>query len=88
MSTLKLSDLQTGQEMDAEAMQAVQGGLNAVVNNPQASNQTLPGGLGPMFALNLPVSAPTTVLTEVNPVVNVDLDLANLVGSHQNQLAP
>ncbi|EIJ37052.1 hypothetical protein [Thiothrix nivea] len=84
MSTLILKDLAENVELDAAAMASVRGGLNAVINNSQQANQNVVGGFGPITAFNSPVSAPSTVLTEANPVTRVDLNTFNLVGSAQN----
>lgn len=88
MSNLNLNDLPTTETLDAEAMEAVQGGLNAVVYNSQQANQIVTGGLGPIQAVNAPVSAPVTNLVENNPETSVDMDVLNLIGSHQNLLRP
>jgi hypothetical protein len=37
--------------------------------------------MGPMVAVNAPVFAPVTIITEVSPTINVDLDIANMVGT-------
>lgn len=86
MSKLVLEDLMENRDMDAAAMASVRGGLNAVINNSQQANQTIAGGYGPITAFNSPVSAPSTVLTEANPVTHVNLNTTNLVGSHQNAI--
>ena len=91
MSALQITDLAVDKTLDEQAMAHVRGGLTANIANPQAGNQSLAmmggfGGFG-VFALNMPISAPTTILTEVNPVININLDLANLIGSAQNGLA-
>ena len=88
MSALQITDLAVDKTLDEQAMAHVRGGLTANIVNPQAGNQSLAmmGGFG-VFALNMPISAPTTILTEVNPVININLDLANLIGSAQNGLA-
>jgi hypothetical protein len=37
--------------------------------------------MGPMVAVNAPVFAPVTIITEVSPTINIDLDIANMVGT-------
>ncbi len=36
---------------------------------------------GPMAIVNAPAFAPVTVITEVSPTINIDLDVANRVGT-------
>lgn len=91
MSTLILKDLAENVELDASAMASVRGGLNAAIGNSQTANQGGLGGFGGMggfglVALNTPINVPTTVLTEVNPNIEINLGLSNLIGSAQNQL--
>lgn len=87
MKTLFIKDLAADTTLDNKAMAQVRGGLTANIANPQAGNQSLAmmGGFG-IFALNMPISAPTTVLTKVNPVINVNVDIATLIGAAQNGL--
>lgn len=84
MSHLIIEDLEHHQELDAAALAGVRGGLNAMINNSQQANQVVTGGFGPVFAFNNPVSAPSTILTEANPITIVDLKTINLINSAQN----
>lgn len=83
MSRLKIKDLTIDSTLDQSAMASLRGGLTANIANPQMGNQSLAGGFG-LFALNMPISIPTTILTEVNPSININLNFANLLGSAQN----
>ena len=86
MSHLIIEDLSTSTELDQAAMAAVRGGLNAVINNSQAANQVVTGGAGPVFAMNSPISAPSNVLTESNPVTMLNLNTVNLTNAAQNAI--
>jgi len=86
MSNLIIEDLTSSSELDQAAMAAVTGGLNAVINNSQQANQVVTGGLGPVFAINNPVSQPSTVLTESNPITSVNLTTINLTNAAQNAI--
>lgn len=91
MSTLIVEDLVESVELDAAAMTHVRGGLDANIQNPQLANQgtsSFLGGLGGfgVVAVNAPINLPTTVLTEVNPKININLGLNNLIGASQNQI--
>ena len=83
MSHLTIHDLDADATLDKQAMRRLRGGLTANIANPQMGNQNFAPGFG-LFALNLPISIPVTVLTEVNPVVNLNLDLNNLLGAAGN----
>ncbi len=87
MTTLIIKDLTANTELDHSAMAAVRGGLNAVINNSQIANQVVTGGNGPVFAINNPVSAPSTVLTESNPITMVDITNINFLNAYQNALS-
>ena len=84
--SMKMKDLTSVETMKSEEMHEVRGGLNAIIDNSQQANQTVVGGFGPITAVNSPVSAPSTVLTESNPYTAVNLNTTSLVGSHQNFL--
>lgn len=98
MTQLIIEDLTISQDLDRLALSRVRGGLNAAVGNAQYGNQGMGGygapggGYGGGFggyglvALNMPINAPTTILTEVNPDIDINLGLSNLLGSSQNQL--
>lgn len=96
MTALMIQDLSIDTTLDTASMAAVRGGLNAAVGNAQYGNQGLGGygasgayggfgGFGSV-ALNMPINVPTTILTEVNPKIDINLGLSNLLGSSQNQL--
>ncbi len=87
MTDMMIKDLEAAKALDAAEMSEVRGGLSAVVDNSQQANQHIVGGYGPIHAINAPVSAPSTVLTESNPYTVVNLNSTTLVGSHQNVLA-
>ncbi|HHJ19255.1 MAG TPA: hypothetical protein ENJ84_05445 [Gammaproteobacteria bacterium] len=89
MTSLMIKDLTTHTDLDLDhsAMASVRGGLTAVINNSQIANQVVTGGNGPVFAINSPVSAPSTVLTESNPFTMVNTDTINLLNSFQNAIA-
>ncbi len=87
MTTLHIQDLDRSATLDNRTMASVRGGLNAVIDNSQSANQVVVGGNGPVFAINSPVSAPSTVLTESNPFTSIDLTNINLIGSYQNALS-
>jgi len=84
MTKLIIEYLNTAADLDASSMSAVRGGLNAVINNSQAANQVVTGGAGPVFAMNNPISAPSNVLTENNPVTMLNLNTVNLANAAQN----
>lgn len=86
MTALMIEDFCSSATLDTVAMAAVNGGLNAVVNNSQQANQSIVSGYGPIFAVNHPVSAASTVLTETNPVTQVDLHQFNLINAFGNSL--
>lgn len=84
MSNLIIEDLVESTELDQHAMAAVRGGLTANINNSQMANQFVTGGDGPVFAINSPIFAPSSVLTENNPVTVVDMNFLNLMNAAQN----
>jgi len=84
MTKLIIEDLNTAADLDVSSMSAVRGGLNAVINNSQTANQVVTGGVGPVFAMNNPISAPSNVLTESNPFTSVNLNTVNLANAAQN----
>jgi len=86
MANIKINDLTADKTLDLAAMANVRGGLNAVINNSQQANQVVTGGLGPVFAINNPVSQPSTVLTENNPFTSVNLNNINLMNALQNSI--
>ena len=86
MTNLTIKDLTESATLDQHTLSSVRGGLNAVINNSQQANQNVVGGFGPITAFNSPVSAPSTVLTENNPIIRVDLSSFSLIGSHQNTI--
>ena len=86
MTQLTITDLNRNDALDHNAMSALKGGLTANINNSQSANQVVTGGAGPVFAVNSPVSAPSTVLTESNPVTLVNMTTANLMNAWQNAL--
>lgn len=86
MASIKINDLTADETLDLAAMAKVRGGLNAVINNSQQANQAVTGGLGPVFAINNPISQPSTVLTESNPFTSVDLTNINLMNAFQNAI--
>lgn len=87
MTALIIEDLTASTDLDNNAMAAVRGGLNAVINNSQIANQIVTGGNGSVFAMNNPVSTPSTVLTESNPMTMVDITNINFLNAYQNALA-
>ncbi|EIJ37049.1 hypothetical protein [Thiothrix nivea] len=86
MTNLTIKDLTESATLDQHTLSSVRGGLNAVLNNSQQANQNVAGSFGPIMAINSPVSAPSTVLTESNPVTIVDLTSISLISSHQNAI--
>ena len=86
MTNLTIKDLTQSATLDQHTLSSVRGGLNAVINNSQQANQNVAGSFGPIMAINNPVSAPSTVLTESNPVTIVDLTSISLISSHQNAI--
>jgi len=84
MTKLIINDLNTAAELDASTMSTVRGGLNAVIDNSQSANQVVAGGTGPTFAMNNPISAPSNVLTEANPVLALDVSTVNMLNALQN----
>lgn len=87
MTTLSIKDLASHTDLDQSAMASVRGGLTAVINNSQVANQVVTGGNGSVFAINSPVSAPSTILTESNPFTSVNSNTINLLNSFQNMIA-
>ena len=87
MTQLTITDLNRNDALDHNAMSELKGGLTANINNSQLANQVVTGGAGPVFATNSPVSAPSTVLTESNPVTLVNMTTANLMNAWQNALS-
>ena len=86
MTKLIINDLDTATKLDASTMSSVRGGLNAVIDNSQAANQVVTGGVGPVFAMNNPISAPSNVLTESNPFTSVNMSNINLMNALQNSV--
>jgi len=84
MTYLIINDLDTAAELDTSTMATVRGGLNAVIDNSQQANQVVTGGAGPVFAMNNPVSAPSNMLTETNPVTTVNLNTIKMTNAAQN----
>ena len=66
MSHLIVKDLAKSKELDHKAMALTKGGMF---------------DMGPMVAVNAPVFAPVTIITEVSPTINIDLDIANMVNT-------
>ncbi len=66
MSHLIVKDLEKSKELDHKAMALTKGGMF---------------DMGPMAVVNAPVFAPVTVITEVSPTINIDLDIANMVNA-------
>ena len=86
MTQLIIKDLDTSTALDRTAMSAIRGGLNATINNAQSANQVVTGGAGAVFAFNNPISAPSNVLTESNPITNLNLNTINLTNAAQNAI--
>ena len=86
MANITINDLNSDSTLDHAAMANIRGGLNAVIDNSQQANQVVTGGLGPVFAINNPISAPSTVLTENNPFTAVNLTNINLMNALQNSI--
>ncbi len=87
MTSLHIQDLDSSTTLDSSDMAAVRGGLNAVINNSQQANQVVTGGNGAVFAMNNPVSAPSTILTEANPITAVSSTTINFANAYQNALS-
>ena len=66
MSHLIVKDLAKSNELDRKAMALTKGGMF---------------DMGPMVNVNAPVFAPVTIITEVSPTINIDLDIASMVGA-------
>ena len=66
MNHLIINDLVKSETLDQQAMSLTKGGFF---------------GFGPVAAINAPVFAPVTVITEVSPQINLNLDIANLIGT-------
>ena len=66
MSHLIVKDLAKNAALDKDAMALTTGGFF---------------GMDPAAIVNAPVFMPITIITEVSPTINVDLDIANLIGS-------
>jgi hypothetical protein len=68
MSHLIIKDLSKSTALDKDAMALTSGGFFGM-------------GMGPAAVVNAPIFMPITIITEVSPTINVDLDIANMVGS-------
>jgi len=66
MSHLIVNDLAKNEALDRQAMALTKGGFF---------------GFAPAAVVNAPVFAPVTIITEVSPSINLDLDIANLIGA-------
>jgi high-affinity nickel permease len=66
MSHLIVKDLVKSEALDKDAMAFTTGGFF---------------GFGPAAVVNAPVFMPITIITEVSPTINVDLDIANMIGT-------
>lgn len=91
MSKLILEDLVESTELDAAAMTHIRGGLNADIQTVQLADQSIANllgslGSGSLVAVNAPTNIPINTLTEVNPNIDINLELNNLIGAAQNQI--
>ncbi len=68
MSHLIIKDLEKNNDLDNKAMALTKGG-------------TFGMGGGPAAIINAPVFMPVTIITEVSPAINVNLDMANVMGT-------
>ena len=68
MSHLIIKDLAKSNDLDNEAMALTKGGMFGM-------------GGGPAAIVNAPVFMPVTIITEVSPTINVNLNMANLMGT-------
>ena len=66
MNHLIVNDLEKHEGLDNQVMALTTGGFF---------------GFGPAAIVNAPVFAPVTIITEVSPQINLDLDIANLMGT-------
>jgi hypothetical protein len=93
MSTLKITDLETSSELDREAMIAVTGGMGNSIS--QGGGLFAPvanaGGSGFSFAspttiVSTPINVPVAINLDLDTVLDLDTQLANVVGSASNQI--
>jgi len=79
--SILIKDLNDSKELDRTAMADVRGGLDiGSINMVAEQSQNIISGAnsGNITALNMPVFAPLTVITEVSPTTTINFDMANL----------
>ena len=77
MTTLIVKDLETSKELTRKELSGVRGGFNFA----NVGGQSLLMGGANIFSPTVAFNTPIVTQTEVNPVVNVDINLANIIGS-------
>ncbi len=93
MTTLTITDLETSTELDHEAMTIVTGGMGNSIH--QGGGLFAPvanaGGSGFSFAspttiVSTPINVPIAIDLDLDTVLDLDTQLANVVGSASNQI--
>ena len=78
MKSLTIKDLEISKELTREELSAVRGGFEFGAQGGQTVGAASLLSIGsPVIAVNLP----TLTQTNVNPVTNIDLNLANIIAS-------
>ena len=76
MTTLMIEDLESSKELTRKELSGVRGGAVA-----GAGGQTLFMAGPSLFSPTVAINTPIATAIDVNPVLNLDLHLANVIGS-------
>ena len=76
MTTLMVKDLESSKELTRKELSGVRGGAFAA-----AGGQTLFMAGPALFSPVIGINVPTATAIDVNPVIGINLNVANIVGS-------